>query len=60
MITAETGAMMEDGGLASQPDWFVENLAWFLPRYNSIKFYSRAASILGGDDKKVNPRGRNK
>jgi hypothetical protein len=53
MLTSETGAMIEKGGIIDQPDWFIENLFWFLPRYNSVKFYSRAASILGNDDKKA-------
>lgn len=66
MLTAETGVMIEGGGIVDQPDWFIENLFWFLPRYNSVKFYSRASSILGSDDKKASnllkgqKNGRNK
>lgn len=66
MLTCETGVMIVNGGIVDQPDWFIENLFWFLPRYNSIKFYSRAASILGNDDKKASnllkgqKNGRNK
>ncbi len=52
MLTAETGVMINEGGIVDQPDWFIENLFWFLPHYNSVKFYSRASSILGSDDKK--------
>jgi hypothetical protein len=39
--------MIEAGGLRDQPDWWIENLAWFLPRYDSMKFGSRMKSVLG-------------
>jgi hypothetical protein len=47
VICAETGALWEEGGISSQPSWFIELLGWFLPRYNDLRFYSRAKSILG-------------
>ena len=46
-ITAETGALYDDGGIADQPHWYVTMMAWFLPRYNDHKFAARARSILG-------------
>lgn len=47
IICAETGKMIEDGGLYDQPDWWIEMLAVFLPRYDNQKFSSRAKMILG-------------
>lgn len=43
--------MLESGGLASQPDWWVETLTWFLPVYDLAKFASRVRSVLGGKGK---------
>jgi len=62
VITAETGIMLEEGPLAEQPEWWVDLLAWFLPYYSDIRFYSRARAILGdGTDKKAGvKRGRNR
>ena len=50
-IVAETGQLPESGGLNHQPDWLVEVLGWFLPRYSMAKF-ARQMSMLFGDDKK--------
>lgn len=48
MVTvAHTGALWDAGGLSEQPTWFVDMLAWFLPLYDRVKFFSRAAAILG-------------
>jgi hypothetical protein len=47
MITAETGALYESGGIVDQPAWWVDIAGWFLTRYNDLRFYSRAKSILG-------------
>lgn len=46
-VSAETGNMFNAGGLSDQPTWFIDSLAWFLARYNDLKFYSRARAILG-------------
>lgn len=55
VITAETGVMLNGGGILDQPAWFVESLGWFIPLYDTVKFMERARSILGdGPDKKVN------
>lgn len=35
------------GGMLDQPDWVVELLSWFAPRYDSSKFTSRARMVLG-------------
>lgn len=57
VISAETGALYNDGGISSQPDWFIELFSWFLPFYGDNKFYSRVKNILGEqpkDNKLVN------
>jgi len=57
IICAETGALYNSGGISDQPEWFVELLGWFLPRYNDLRFNSRAKSILG-DGKPVTSKGK--
>jgi hypothetical protein len=52
LVAAETGALYYDGGIADQPYWFIDLLAWFLPRYDSIKFEGKARSVLGDGSKK--------
>lgn len=47
LIAAETGVMIEVGGLRDQPSWWIEQAAWFFPRYDAIKFGSRMKSVLG-------------
>lgn len=47
VIATETGVMLEAGGINDQPDWFVENLGWFAPKYRETVFGSRARSLLG-------------
>lgn len=51
VITAETGQLLEKGAILDQQRWYIELLSWFLPRYNDLRFYSRARAILG-DGKK--------
>jgi hypothetical protein len=53
ILTAETGALWSDGGIADQPTWFMELVTSFVPLYNELRFYSRAKAILG-DGKKGN------
>lgn len=47
VITAQTGAMLEVGGLNDQPSWWIELIGWFLPQYDTVKFTSRARTVLG-------------
>jgi len=47
VLSYETKTMLYNGGIAEQPGWFADMLAWFVPRYDEIKFYSRARAILG-------------
>lgn len=52
LIASETGQLLYNGGMTNQPDWFIDLLAWFLPRFDTMKFASKADMILGGDKKK--------
>lgn len=47
VIAAETGTMVEDGGLAQQPMWWIELLSWFLPKYRDARFNARVRSVVG-------------
>lgn len=52
VLSCETKKLLYDGGIYSQPGWYVELLSWFVTRYDETKFYSRAQAILGSDTKK--------
>lgn len=51
-LTAETGMMYTQGGIAEQPEWFVGLAAWFVPLYRQTVFYSRVRGVLGDGDNK--------
>lgn len=51
MISVETGALYSEGGIGSQPDWYIDLLGWFLPVYSDLKFYSRVKAVLGEQPK---------
>jgi len=51
VLSYELKSLLNSGGLAEQPAWYIELLGWFVPRYDEIKFYSRAQSILGDGSK---------
>jgi hypothetical protein len=53
VLSAETGAQWQNGGISSQPDWWVDLASWFIPSYNELRFAHRARMILG-DGKKSN------
>ena len=55
IVCAETGAHWQDGGIASQPFWWVDLVSELLPRYHELRFNSRARAILG--DGKGTPNG---
>jgi hypothetical protein len=57
VISSETGAMIEEGGLNNQPSWFVEHLSWFAPRYHDYKFHQKANKILSSFAKGNSPNG---
>ena len=52
LVAAETGQLWEQGGIADQPEWFIELLTWFLPRHDTMKFIAKADMILGGSKSK--------
>ena len=54
VVSAETGKLYESGGLSDQPDWWIETLSWFIPRYKTHEFINRAKMILG--DEKSNAK----
>jgi hypothetical protein len=47
VVSAETGAQWQSGGIADQPAWWIELIAWFVPSYNELRFSQRARAILG-------------
>lgn len=53
VLAAETGVMLERGGLNDQPSWFIEQASWFIPRYHDYKFNSRMTRVMGS----VNAKG---
>lgn len=59
-IAAESGTIeLYDGGMSDQPEWWIDALSWFLPRYSHNQFVSRARMILG-DGKKTPTQARRK
>lgn len=50
LVSAETGKLYESGGLADQPDWWIEMSSWFLRRYDDAKFSSRVRAVLGDSE----------
>ena len=52
LLFTETGVPYQSGGLRDQPDWFVQNAAWFVPLYRQKMFFSRAKAVLGDGDSK--------
>ena len=60
LVAAETGQLLYTGGILNQPNWFIEMLSWFAPRYDAMKFYSRMGNIFGGDSKKQMPKPKTK
>lgn len=56
-VSAETGMMYESGGLADQPEWWIELSSWFLRRYDDAKFASRVRAVLGDGSQGGGKRG---
>lgn len=46
-VCERTGAHWQEGGIADQPDWWIDLVSEFLPRLDDLRFYSRARAILG-------------
>ena len=47
IIAAETGTMLESGGIYDQPDWWVELVSEFIPKHNQQKLISIARAFVG-------------
>jgi hypothetical protein len=56
-IAAESGNInLYDGGIIEQPEWWIDELSWFLPFYSHHRFVSRAKMILGDGKKSHSPK----
>jgi hypothetical protein len=51
LISCETGNLPYFGGIMDQEPDFIENLSWFLPRWDMLKFNQKVHLVLG-DGKK--------
>jgi hypothetical protein len=49
VVAVEQKKLLVSGGIADQPGWFINMLAWFGPAYDQHKFISRAKMVLGDD-----------
>lgn len=49
LVMAEMRTFPKAGGLDDQDDETIDDLSWFLPKYDMIKFMSKAELILGSD-----------
>lgn len=48
IVAAETGnILLTPGAIQDQPDWWIEQVSWFVPRYKQIQFISRVKMIVG-------------
>jgi len=57
-IAAISKNLLYAGGIVDQPSWFIDNLMWFLPKYEQVIFMTKAKMILGGAGKR-NMSGKN-
>lgn len=48
VLSTETSVMLESGGINDQPDWFIEQLSWFAPRYKETKLMSLIERLMRG------------
>ena len=57
ILSCETGTFPHDGGLLNQKSDFIENMAWFLIKWDMLKFTQKADMILGsGNPSKGTPK----
>ena len=47
ILSCETGTFPYGGGLFDQDADFIENMAWFLVKWDMLKFIQKADMILG-------------
>lgn len=53
VVIAETKWPLVAGGVNDQPGWLIDLLAWFLPKYDTMKFIRKADMILGSNNGKT-------
>lgn len=51
-LAATSKNLLYAGGIADQPVWFVDNLMWFLPKYEQVIFMMKCKMVLGDGKKK--------
>lgn len=51
VLSSETGNMYEAGGLACQPEWFIDLASWFIPLYKQRKLATIARAFIGDGTK---------
>lgn len=49
VLISEMKALPKTGGIDDQDSDIIEILAWFLPKYDLLKFLQKAEMILGGE-----------
>lgn len=52
-VATEQKALLNAGGIAAQPGWFINLLSWFGPAYDMQKFVQKARLVMGDGSKKV-------
>jgi hypothetical protein len=58
VIVAETGQSIDGKPLLEQDAEYIETLAWFVSRYQQLKFAQNAEMILGSPDSTKNKVGK--
>lgn len=51
LLTAQTGNLPFPGSISEQPDWMIDLLSWFLPKYEMITFVGKVTIVLGDNEK---------
>jgi len=48
ILAAETGNInLVAGAIEDQPSWWLDNAAWFIPKYKQIQFITRVKMVVG-------------
>jgi hypothetical protein len=57
IVAAETGNInLIVGGIMDQPDWWVEQISWFIPKYKQLQFVQKVRMVLGdGKSSSIKP-----
>lgn len=49
LATESGNILLYSGGIVDQPEWWIDSMTWFVPRYKNAQFVSRAKMILGDE-----------